>query len=94
MAPFGDVVMRGWFPKAAALRIMSDRPPCHIAISGDPLPSDVIAGMQAQGHSAIIMSRAGTQRTTRSGQHAEDICRVALGYAAASVSTPRSARAN
>jgi hypothetical protein len=89
MAPLGDVVLHGWFPKAAALKILGNRPPCHIAFAGEPLPNDVIDGFNARGHAAIIMSKRGLARTVRTGRAAADICRVALSYAAAEVQPVR-----
>ena len=78
MAPLGDVVLHGWFPKSVALAILGNRPPCHIAIAGEPLSQEVMAGFRAYGHAAIVMSKTGMARTPRSGRAAADICRVAL----------------
>jgi hypothetical protein len=84
MAPLGDVVLHGWFPKSVALSFLGNRPPCHIAFAGEPLPGDVIAAFQARGHAAIIMSKRGMAQTVRHGRLAADICRIALRHAAAS----------
>jgi hypothetical protein len=81
MAPRGNVVMHGWFPKALALKILGNHPPCHIAFAGEALPQDVMAGVQARGHAAIMLSKFGLARTPRTGRAAADICRVALQHA-------------
>jgi hypothetical protein len=78
MAPLGDVVLHGWFPKSVALAMLGNRPPCHIAIAGEPLSQEVMAGFRARGHAAIVMSKSGMERTPRTGRVAADICRVAL----------------
>jgi hypothetical protein len=78
MAPLGNVVLHGWFPKSVALAMLTNRPPCHIAIAGEPLSREVMAGFQARGHAAIVMSKLGMARTPKSGRVAADICRVAL----------------
>jgi hypothetical protein len=81
MAPEGAVVLHGWFPKSVALLVLGNRPPCHIAVTGEPLPCDVMAGFQARGHSAIIVSKRGMAHTQRTGRIAADACRVALLHA-------------
>jgi hypothetical protein len=81
MAPLGDVVLQGWFPKSVALSILGDRPPCHIAIAGEPLSDEVIAGFQARGHAPIMLSKFALARTAHSGRAAADICRLALRHA-------------
>ena len=82
MASRGDVVLHGWFPRTAALSILGDRPPCHIAFASEALPPEVVAGFQARGHAAIVLSKLGWAQTPRSGRAAADICRVALHHAA------------
>jgi hypothetical protein len=81
MAPRGNVVLHGWFPKAVALTLLNDRPPCHIAFAGEPLPDDVIAGLQARGHVSILVSKRGMASVARSGRIAADACRVAFQHA-------------
>jgi hypothetical protein len=80
MAPHGGVVLHGWFPKSVALTVLGNRPPCHIAFTGEALPLDVMAGLQARGHAAIMVSARGLARTVRTGRMAADICRVALQH--------------
>jgi hypothetical protein len=81
MAPLGNVVLHGWFPKSVALSILGNRPPCHIAFAGERLSDEVIAGVEARGHAPIMLSKFGLARTPRTGRAAADICRVALQYA-------------
>ena len=82
MAARGDVVLHGWFPRSVALNILGNRPPCHIAFVGEALPPEVVAGFQARGHAAIVLSKVVMARTPRTGRPAADICRVALQHAA------------
>jgi hypothetical protein len=81
MAPEGAVVLHGWFPKSVALSVLGNRPPCHIAVTGEALPGDVMDGFQARGHSAILVSKLGMARIARTGRMAADACRVALQHA-------------
>ncbi len=81
MEPAGAVVLHGWFPKSVALSVLANRPPCYIAVTGEPLPGDVMAGFQARGHSAVIISKLGMARTARTGRIAADACRLALRHA-------------
>jgi hypothetical protein len=81
MASQGNVVLHGWFPKLVALSMLGNRPPCHIAFTGEPLPRDVIVSLQACGHSAIIVSARGMARTVHTGRIAAAACRVALDHA-------------
>ena len=81
MAPRGDVLLHGWFPRAIALKILGNRPPCHIAFAGEALPQEVMAEVQASGHAAILLSKIGFARSPRTGRTAADICRVALHHA-------------
>jgi hypothetical protein len=81
MAPEGAVVLHGWFHKSVALSVLANRPPCHIAVTGEPLSGDVMAVFQAWGHSAIVVSKLGMARTARTGRIAADACRVALLHA-------------
>jgi hypothetical protein len=81
MAPEGAVVLQGWFPKSVALSVLGNRPPCHIAVTGEALPVDVMADLQARGHLAIVVSERGMARMARTGRIAADACRVALRHA-------------
>jgi hypothetical protein len=81
MAPEGAVVLQGWFPKSVALSVLGNRPPCHIAVTGESLPVDVMVGLRARGHFAIVVSKRGMARTVLTGRVAADACRVALRHA-------------
>jgi hypothetical protein len=80
MAPHGGVVLHGWFPRSVALTVLGNRPPCHIAFTGEALSPDVMAGLQARGHAAIMVSKRGLARAARTGRMAADVCRVALRH--------------
>jgi hypothetical protein len=82
MSPRGTVELHGWFPKAVMLTMLNNRPPCHIAFVGEPLPHDAIAGLWARGHASIHVSKRGMARAAQSGHVAADACRVALHHAA------------
>ena len=82
------VTMHGWFAQSMGFSVLSDRPPCLIAVDSDALSADIIAALQANGHSVVVMPAVGSasRQTAESGpakyrRSAKDVCHLAMGLA-------------
>ena len=83
------VTMHGWFAQSMGFSVLSDRPPCLIAVDSDALPADFIAALQANGHSVVVMPAAGSvpsaqtvqPSTAKYRRSAKEVCHLAMGLA-------------
>lgn len=76
-----EVTMHGWFVQQAGLAVLSERPPCFVAVDAGSLPDAMIKHLRDLGHTVVVMPHAA--RTSRSNYRrtAKDVCQLALGLA-------------
>lgn len=77
-----EVTMHGWFDQPAVFSMLSQRPPCLIAIDAGALSSDVVALLLERGHAVVIVPALAPK--SRKKRSAKDVCRSVLGLAARS----------
>ena len=82
-----EVTMHGWFSQPAGYSVLSDRPPCLIAVDNDTLTSDMITGLRSQGHSVVVMPSPVLPRHVKYRRSAKDVCQLAIGLAESCTST-------
>ena len=65
----------------AGLAVLSERPPCFVAVDAGSLPDAMIKHLRDLGHTVVVMPHAA--RTSRSNYRrtAKDVCQLALGLA-------------
>jgi hypothetical protein len=76
-----EVTMHGWFAQPTGYSVLSDRPPCLIAVDNDTLSSDMITCLRSRGHSVVVMPSAGLPSQSKYRRSAKDVCHLAMGLA-------------
>jgi hypothetical protein len=76
-----EVTMHGWFDRNAGFALLSDRPPCLIAVDADCISSDMIAALRLMGHAVVVMPTTGKSNRSKFRRSAKDVCQLAMGFA-------------
>ena len=77
-----EVTMHGWFGQPAAFSMLSERPPCLIAVDASALSPDMVALLRDKGHAVVVMPSQRAKCKAKGRRSAKDVCRLALGLAA------------
>lgn len=78
----GAMTLHGWFPHAAGISILSNLPPCLIALDGQDVPDALADSLEGMGHAAFVVAPPiAARENTRS---AEDLWRIAMKVGARS----------
>ena len=85
------VTIHGWFAQGMGLSVLSERPPCLIAVDTGALPPETIAALQDKGHRVVVMpgaapasiDRTPTEEALRTANRrtAKEICNLAIRLA-------------
>ena len=79
----GAMTLHGWFPHATGISLLSNLPPCLIAVDGQDIPDALADSLEGMGHSAFVVpAPIVDQETARS---AEDLWRIAMNGVTQSV---------
>ena len=76
-----EVTMHGWFTQPTGYSVLSDRPPCLIAVDNDTLTSDMITCLRSRGHSVVVMPSSVLPSQVKYRRSAKDVCQLAMGLA-------------
>lgn len=76
-----EVTMHGWFVQQAGLTVLSERPPCLVAVDAGALPDAMIKHLRDRGHTVIVMPTAGRPNRSNYRRTAKDVCQLAMGLA-------------
>lgn len=82
-----EVTMHGWFAQPTGYSVLSERPPCLIAVDNDTLSDDMIASLRSCGHSVVVMPSTGLPSQSKYRRTAKDVCQLAMGLASSCPST-------
>jgi transposase len=75
--------LHGWFQEYSGFLVLSNHPPCMIAIDYETLSDEIIAGLRDKGHAVVVMPPRPIPCTKRSGRTAKEVCQLAVGLAEA-----------
>ncbi|MEQ1696223.1 MAG: hypothetical protein ABL901_10340 [Hyphomicrobiaceae bacterium] len=84
-----EVTMHGWFVQDAGFSVLSDRPPCLVAIDAGALPDEMIRHLRDRGHTVVVMPTIGRPSRSNYRRTAKDVCQLALGLADCMPDAPR-----
>ena len=76
----GTMTLHGWFPHATGISLLSNLPPCLIAVDGQAMPAALADSLQGMGHSAYVVPSTSGDEGDSLG--AEALWRIAMTEAA------------
>lgn len=83
-----EVTMHGWFVQQAGFSVLSDRPPCLVAVDTGSLSDEMIRLLRDRGHTVVVMPSSSRSSRTSYRRSAKDVCQLALGLADSLPDTP------